>query len=590
LTPKEITKEFLSIEYFTNGKSLAEISEESGVSVCTISKYFKKFGFKKRYSSLKNLTRLKQLEDKEFLVHLYVDCQKPIAEIAREIGSTDTTLKKYFHKHNIEIRSSADHQRRFFKKQFDKIDNKEILYQEYIINKLNHRQIAEKYGIHKSLVSRLLKRHSIPSRDILHIKFDNEETIRKILDKKFLTTEYIENRKSAKKISLEIGVNKKTLLKYLKLYNIPVRESSELLIGSKETFDKVRDKEYLYNQYVVLGRTAEDIADEIGVCKGTILDHLESVGIVRRSHLEYRHGRSKLHEFKLIPLLEKYNIKHKSSHYVRDGKNKVRFEIDEYLADYKIFLELQGLYWHGYLTKDKAAANGIRRDIIKYKFLVNEYQDHKVIYILESDFKDGLAEQIISQIVNPLSKKKEFWDKTQYKFSLSNRDEIRNFVKLHHYLGNVPSSKYIFKSTKDNEIVAASVFSSPSRNEQRKKYGENCLELSRYCSSEHGTNLGSWFLSKCLKYVKERPIITYADITRHPGKPSHNGTLYKSCNFTCIGITGTNYRYITTEGDTVHKKAVWVRAKKCDSNEKEQAEKEELIKFYEWPKSIYIYR
>lgn len=89
--------------------------------------------------------------------------------------------------------------------------------------------------------------------------------------------------------------------------------------------------------------------------------------------------------------------------------------------------------------------------------------------------------------------------------------------------------------------------------------------------------------------MQERPIITYADVTRMPGKPGHDGTMYRAANFKYLGLTNTNYRYLTKDGKLLHKRAIWTRSKRDGKTEQEQAEVENLIKWYEWPKKVFIY-
>jgi len=250
---------------------------------------------------------------------------------------------------------------------------------------------------------------------------------------------------------------------------------------------------------------------------------------------------------------------------------------------------LQGTYWHGYGNLNKTIAKNVYGDIKKWRILTKRFPDHKIVYILESDFSDGLAEKIIDGIINEKKRKRKKWNSSKYVFEKSTSSSVRDFVGENHYLRNVPANKYVFCVRVGGKIVAVAIFSQPSRNEQRKKYGKNVIELSRYCSSEHGTNLNSWFLSKCINQIEERPIITYADITRYPGKLSHSGTMYKAANFKYLRMTETNYRYLNANGRLLHKRAIWQRAKKNNVTESTQAKSENLTKFPEWPKNVFIY-
>jgi hypothetical protein len=125
-------------------------------------------------------------------------------------------------------------------------------------------------------------------------------------------------------------------------------------------------------------------------------------GILKRNNIEMRtpfdYGKNIIsypHEFELIPLLDKYNIKHITSYKLpslpEQQKYGSRYEIDEYLPDHSIFLELYGNHWHN--LKEVSI-----RDKRKRKLLSIHYPHIKIIVIWESQLKNGEAETIIKNI------------------------------------------------------------------------------------------------------------------------------------------------------------------------------------------------
>lgn len=464
--------------------------------------------------------------------------------------------------------------------------------EEYLRSRIENEtivSIARDLGVHTDTLVVYAKKFGI--RTNLHAEFrknGNVDTL-KYLTYDYLYEQYINNRKCAQKIASEIGTTQNTVLSYLKKFGISRRSGIELACNGKNgNFIRMYDKKFIYEQYVELGKTAGQIGAEIGSTDCSVLRRLKEFGIKSRSTQEYINSTSSIHRNVLIPLLEKEKVNHVSNYIIRMSETKNwAYEIDEYLPDLKVFLELQGIYWHGFGNLDERVLKNVYRDIKKWRNLTRVFPYHRIVYILESDFEDGLAEKIVQGLANK-DRRTPVWSSEGYSFQLAGVHEVSEFVKQHHYLGNVPSSKYIFVAKHQNQIVAVAVFSSPSRHEQRIKYGDEMIELSRYCSSEHGTNLNSWFLSRCIRSIKERPIVSYADITRYPGKLSHDGTMYKAANFKLVGVTDTNYRYLTPDHQLIHKKAVWNRAKKNGVSEKSQARNEGLVKFPEWPKRIYV--
>jgi transposase len=582
-----LSKEYLHVEYTLKGRSAFSIAKEFNTSSDTVIRYLKKYKISIR-GYLEYKYPSKEVEDKlndiGFLTENYLLEKKSLDQIAKELGVVLETVRRHLIKFGID-RRDLFHDRKDVEQ---KLKDKNYLYTEYYQNNKTLREMGNELGVPYITVQAYMDKFGInrltnPQRFLK----DNPNLEGRLNNQKYLYEQYVTNNKTSDEIAKELNISGKAVLNSLRKFGIEIRDQ---YYGREDIFKKLDDKDFLYQEYIIKRKSSTQIARELGSYDSIVGSRIRSFGIVMRKSFEYECARSSLHDFQLIPLIEKYKIIHQTSYILRKPTTgDAVFEIDEYLPDYKIFLELQGMYWHGYRKKNKTTAKHVLKDIQKNSFMKKYYPDHKIVYILESDFEDGMAEQIISQIVNPVSKKKEFWDKTQYQFSISSTFEVKKFIKQHHYIGSTPINKYVFKATKDGELVAVAVFSHPSRNEQRKKYGENVLELSRYCSNEHGTNLGSWFLGKCLRYVKERPIVTYADITRYPGKPGHDGTLYKAANFKWVGKTNLNYRYLKPDGTFLHKRSVWTRAKKNGTEERSQADKEGLYRYYEWPKYIYLY-
>jgi len=523
------------------------------------------------------------LRDRNFMYREYVTKNKTIYQIASELNVIATTVSRWLKKLEIKTKSASEYMHD--SESIQKLNNFKYLYDEYILKKRTTNQIAGELDVSSAAVKYKLKKFKIKRRK----RGDyvcNKETLVLLNDYTYMYDEYVTNKKSIYKIAKDLKVYGSTVRRSLVKLGISRRNAGECNYPEKADVYKILDDvDFLRNMYINKRKSMDVIATELGVDSTTVGDYLHKYGIKTRSSFEYN-SVSSLHLHLLIPLLEKYEIGHQTSFLIKHG-GKVVYEIDEYLSDQKIFLELQGLYWHGYTERNERSARIIKKDIRKWKHLIKHFPDHQVIYILESDFKDGLAEKTVAGLCKRNNKPSN-WDSSSYTVD-SDDSHVREFVAKYHYIGNVPSSKYIFVAKKHKQIVAVAVFSSPSRNEQRKKYGQNVLELSRYCSSEHGTNLNSWFISKCMKRMKERPIITYADVTRMPGKPGHDGTMYRAANFKYLGLTNTNYRYLTKDGKLLHKRAIWTRSKRDGKTEQEQAEVENLIKWYEWPKKVFIY-
>lgn len=110
--------------------------------------------------------------------------------------------------------------------------DKNFLYEEYVINKKSSTDIAELIGCTRATIIRHLRIDNIPIRSIKEAlgvsnKVFSERKYLNILTKNFLEKEYLENKKTMVKIGEIIGCNSCVISNYLKLYNIPTLSYKE---------------------------------------------------------------------------------------------------------------------------------------------------------------------------------------------------------------------------------------------------------------------------------------------------------------------------------------------------------------------------
>jgi hypothetical protein len=101
----------------------------------------------------------------------------------------------------------------------------------------------------------------------------------KLNDEEWLREQYINNSRTARSIADEIGVHWQAVTRALKRHNIPRRKRTS-------KYPQLNDKEWLRVQYVDLGLSAKEIADQIGATRGTVYSALAPAGIKPRSNDE----------------------------------------------------------------------------------------------------------------------------------------------------------------------------------------------------------------------------------------------------------------------------------------------------------------
>lgn len=137
--------------------------------------------------------------------------------------------------------------------------------------------------------------------------------------------------------------------------------------------------------------------------------------------------------------------------------------------------------------------------------------------------------------------------KTDYTIELITKKEAATILTPYHYLTNISKSfksGYNFGCFYNGNLVGVAIFTGfPVFELAKGMLGttdqDGLFELSRLCleptiqAQEH--NLASWFLSRCIKKLREltnvRVILSYAD------EGFHNGTTYAASNFTYYGLT-----------------------------------------------------
>jgi hypothetical protein len=208
---------------------------------------------------------------------------------------------------------------------------------------------------------------------------------------------------------------------------------------------------------------------------------------------------------------------------ILDGK-----EIDIYLPDYNIGIEINGLYWHSEeCGKDK------NYHIEKTKLALSK--GVKLIHIFEDEWLDG-SEIVKSRLLNLLNKtpNKLYGRKCVIKELTNN--ECKEFLIKNHLQGYTPATNNI-GLFHNNELVSLMTFG------KRKITGKNSLELIRFCNKINTNVIGS--ASKLFKYFmskyKPEELISYADV-RWSGINPEN-TLYNKLGFKLKHISKPNYWY-----------------------------------------------
>jgi len=174
-------------------------------------------------------------------------------------------------------------------------------------------------------------------------------------------------------------------------------------------------------------------------------------------------------------------------------------------------------------------------------------------------------------------------DLNKITISKINTEKLDMVCHKSHYLGQSNKNGMPFGFFHNNNIVAAALITSPTRNESKINKEETC-ELSRFLiiGAYRSKNLASKCLSLLVKELKLNH--NYKWLISFSEDEIHQGTIYRAANFVEIGKTKPSYNY---EG--IHKKTIYERAKKLNMTEHQYASFFNLRRIKENPKTKFSY-
>ena len=108
--------------------------------------------------------------------------------------------------------------------------------------------------------------------------------LKKVLTKEFLKNEYFIKRKSTIQIAKEVGCHYCVIGRYLKKFGMKTNQS-KIRKGKKlnTRLVKIFTKDYLYNEYILKDRTSNDIANEHNTVHEVVLRYLRKFNIQIRN-------------------------------------------------------------------------------------------------------------------------------------------------------------------------------------------------------------------------------------------------------------------------------------------------------------------
>jgi len=154
-----------------------------------------------------------------------------------------------------------------------KYRNEDWLRKQYSGKQLVANEIAEKCGCSERTIQRWLKRHEIERRPGGSIVSESKIEYPKLRDKDWIQSEYVEKGKSCVDIAKGVGCSKSSVQKWLDKHNISTTTNKQ------KTPEKLKDEEWLREQYVQKEETGYRIADKLECSQTTVYSWIRKHGI-----------------------------------------------------------------------------------------------------------------------------------------------------------------------------------------------------------------------------------------------------------------------------------------------------------------------
>lgn len=227
---------------------------------------------------------------------------------------------------------------------------------------------------------------------------------------------------------------------------------------------------------------------------------------------------------KILDLLSQNSIDYK----VNDRNAIEPKELDIYIPEHKLGIEINGLYWHTEQFKDKLYHLNKTKQCDKEGIQLLHFTDYEII---------NKFDIVSSIILNKLQKSDKIHARKCIIKEISNNDYM-NFCEINHIQGYAISGVRLGLYHNDNLVSVMSFGKS--------RYDKNYeWELIRFCSLINTSVIGA--ASKLFKYFNQKyapiSIISYANRNRS------NGNLYNLLEFELDHYSSPNYVY--TDGKEI---------------------------------------
>ena len=468
ITKQVITKHLLEKEWLSNNLTTQEMADKYHCSRGKIEYHIKKH-------KLKKATKIDI--HKRQIIKLFNEGETYYS-IAKALSCSLSTIYSVLEKEGLKKDTKV----------YDEYSKQE-LYNYYVIENNTLEDTAKHYNTSVTNINRYIKHYNVSK----NITYDVER----------IKALYLQDNKKQYEIAEILGIKLTTLQGIMKRNNI-VKDQSAFPV---ESLRELAKKDL----------TVQEIANTLGYSRtytGQVLDSLK----LQRG---YTNKESTLEKAVRV-ILDKYSIAYEQHN--RDILAPK--ELDFYLYEHDIALEITGNYWHS------TAVNPNKHHLV-YKYRECKKLQLRLLTIFEDEIvnQPNIVEDRLKTILK-LQKTTCYARNTTIK-EITSKQGIA-FLRDTHIQGPGTNSVYL-GAFRQEELVAVMSFSRPSIAKGRAKVD---YELNRFAVKGNVPGIASKLFKRFLLWYNPTSIISYADLRWN------TGDLYAMLGFVLTHTTEPNYWYL----------------------------------------------
>jgi predicted transcriptional regulator len=282
-----------------------------------------------------------RLKDKDWMNEQYINNRRSTPDIAKEIGCTPKSVRDNLIKLDIKLRdNSSSHI--IDERNLKFLEDADWVINEYITNAKSIITIGKELGYSGRIIKKYLKKHNIHIRDIKECQLlHSSDSIALLENEEWLYDQYITKRLSSNEIADTLNTTGNRVCKYLKKFNINARTNTEAKLEGVIKF--LEDKEWMYTEYKINKKSAYDIGKELHISDLTVAKYLRlhEIPITKCYHVSS-------YERAIQEFLEEHGI-----NFIASDRSQIKpKELDIYIPEHHLAIELNGVYWHS-LNKEQ---------------------------------------------------------------------------------------------------------------------------------------------------------------------------------------------------------------------------------------------